>query len=117
MKFMALYRPGREGVAPPPQAEMEKLVEEQTRAGILIATGGFEESAKGARVRIAGGAFTVTDGPFTETKELITGFAIVRVASKAEAIKECKRFLALMVEGECEVRQMFDAEDFAPANG
>jgi len=96
---------------------MEKLVDEQTRAGILLATGGFEDSSKGARVGVSSGKFSVTDGPFAETKELITGFAIVRVASKDEAIEQVRRFLALMGEGECEVRQMFDAEDEAPSKG
>jgi hypothetical protein len=62
------------------------------------------------RVRISGGAFTVTDGPFTETKELIAGYAIVQLPSKTDAVELTKRFLKLMGEGESEIRLMHEAE-------
>jgi hypothetical protein len=80
MRFMMLYKPGRESDAPPTQQEMAamgQLIEEMAKAGVLIATDGLQPSSKGARVRISGDKFTITDGPFTETKELVAGYAIV----------------------------------------
>jgi len=88
---------------------MGKLIEDMMNAGVLIATDGLQPSSKGARVRISGGTFTVTDGPFAETKELIAGYAIVEVTSKEEAIEHAKRFLTLVGKGEGEVRRMHDA--------
>ena len=89
MRFLAIYRSTETGV--PPSAEnmaaMGKLIEEMAKAGVLLATEGCQPSSKGARVRISGGNFTVTDGPFTETKEVIGGFALFQVKSKEEAIE------------------------------
>jgi hypothetical protein len=116
MRFMMLYKPGREDTNPPTQehiAEMGRYIEKLSKAGVLLATDGLQHSSKGARVRIADGRFTVTDGPFTEAKEVIGGFAIVQAESKEEAIEHAKDFLALVGEGESEVRQMHDAGDFA----
>ena len=116
MRFMVLYKPGKETDAPPSEREMAdvgQLIEEMAKAGVLIATDGLQPSSKGARVRISGGRFNVTDGPFTETKELVAGYAILSVKSKAEAIEWAKRFLKVMGEGESEVRQMHDAPAFA----
>ena len=116
MRFMMLYKPGVERDTPPGEREMAevgKLIEEMARAGVLIATDGLQPSANGARVQISNGNFTVVDGPFTETKELIAGYAIVQAKSKAEAIEWAKRFLKVMGEGESEVRQMHDAPAFA----
>jgi len=96
---------------PPTEAEMAsmgKLIEEGMKAGWLVATEGCLPSALGARVRIAQGNFTVVDGPFTETKELVGGFAILRADSKEEAIKLTKHFLNTVGTGECELRQLFD---------
>jgi hypothetical protein len=111
-----LYKPGRETDAPPTEkeiAEMGKLIGEMAQAGVLIATDGLQPSSKGARVRIgSNGRFTVTDGPFTETKELISGFAIVQAKSKAEAIELAKRFLQTVGEGESEIRLMHDVPAF-----
>jgi len=115
MRFMMLYKPGKETNAPPTEREMAavgQLIEEMAKAGVLIATDGLQPSAKGARVRISDGKFTVTDGPFAETKELIAGYAIVRAKSKPEAIELAKRFLSVMGEGESEVREMHDAPAF-----
>jgi hypothetical protein len=112
MRFMTLYKPGKEATAPPSNelfAEMGKLIEEMAKAGVLLATDGLQPSSKGARVRVSGGKFTVTDGPFTEAKELIAGYAIVQVKSKEEAIEWAKRFLKVMGEGESEIRQMHGA--------
>ena len=115
MRFMMLYKPGRETDAPPTERELAAvggLIEEMARAGVLIATDGLQPSAKGARVRIEGGKFAVTDGPFTETKELIAGYAIVQVRSKEEAIELAKRFLQVMGEGVSEIRLMHDVPAF-----
>jgi hypothetical protein len=111
LRFMILYRADKESDAPPSEQEIAavgQLIEDMATAGVLIATDGLQPSSKGARVRISGGKFTVTDGPFAETKELIAGFAIVRVKSKGEAIELAKRFLKVMGEGESEIRLMHD---------
>jgi hypothetical protein len=120
MRFMMLYKPGRESDAPPSQqemADMGRFIEEIATAGVLIATDGLQPSSKGARVRISGDRisgdqFTVTDGPFTEAKELIAGYAIVEAKSKREAIELAKRFLEVVGEGQSEIRQMHDAPAF-----
>ncbi len=115
MRFMLLYKTSKESDAPPSQQEMAavgQLIEEMAKAGVLIATDGLQPSSKGARVRISAGKFTVTDGPFTETKELIAGYAIVQARSKADAIELAKRFLKVMGEGESEIRLMHDVPAF-----
>jgi hypothetical protein len=120
MRFMTLYKPGRETDAPPSEQKMAavgQLIEEMAKAGVLIATDGLQPSSKGARVRIDGGRFTVTDGPFTETKELIAGYAIIQAKSKQEAIELAKRFLDVMGEGESEIRLMQDVPAFGPESG
>jgi hypothetical protein len=112
---MSLYKPGRESDAPPSEkmiAAVGQLTEEFAKAGVLIATDGLQPSSKGARVRISNGKLTVTDGPFAETKELIGGYAILNAKSKEEAIELTKRFLSVMGEGECEIRQMQDEPGF-----
>jgi hypothetical protein len=120
MRFMMLYKPGKESNAPPTQQEiaaMGQLIEDMAKAGVLIATDGLQPSSQGARVRISGGRFTVTDGPFTETKELIAGYAIVQAKSKQEAIELAKRFLTVVGEGESEIRLMHDAPAFESTPG
>jgi hypothetical protein len=115
MRFMMLYKPGRESDAPPtPQemANMGQLIEDMAKAGVLIATDGLQPSSKGARVRISDGKFVVTDGPFTETKELVAGYAIVEAKSKDEAIELAKRFLTVVGEGESEIRLMHSPPAF-----
>jgi hypothetical protein len=79
----------------------------------LLATEGCLPSARGARVRLDGGKVTVTDGPFTESKELVAGFAILQANSKEEAIEITKNFLQVAGGGECEIRQIFTAPDDA----
>ena len=114
MRFMSLYKPGVEPNGPPDQQKMAalgQLIEEMTSGGVMIATDGLLPSSTGARVRISDRQFIVTDGPFAETKELIAGYAILQVESKAEAIRWAKRFLDVMGEGECEIRPMFDSEN------
>jgi hypothetical protein len=115
MRFMMLYKPGKESDAPPTEreiAEMGRFIGEMAQAGVLIATDGLQPSSKGARVRISGGKFIVTDGPFSETKELIAGYAIVQARSKQEAIELAKRFLSVVGEGESEIRLMHDEPAF-----
>jgi hypothetical protein len=90
-------------------AKMGKLIEEWTKSGRLLATEGCLPSAKGARVRLSGGKFTVTDGPFTESKELVGGFALIQANSKEEAIESTKQFLEVAGDGETEIRQVFEA--------
>jgi len=97
-------------------AQMGKLIEESMKSGTLLATEGCLPSAKGARIRLSGGKFTVTDGPFTESKELVAGFALIKAKSKEEAIEYTKNFLKIAGDGETEIRQVFDAADFAPEN-
>jgi hypothetical protein len=111
MKFLSIYKTA-ERSAPPSQEEMSKmgkLIEEGMKAGWLLGTEGCLPSALGARVRLSGGKLTVTDGPFTEAKELVGGFAILRTNSKEEAIELAKQFLPVAGDGECELRQLYEA--------
>lgn len=111
MKFLSIYMHAERNT-PPTQEEMStmgKLVEEGFKAGWLLATEGCLPSALGARVRRSDGTLTVTDGPFTEAKELVGGFAILKTNSKAEAIELTRKFLAVAGEGECELRQLYEA--------
>ena len=117
MKFLCIYKPGKPEGTPPSQehmAKMGQLIEEFTNSGILISTEGCLPSAKGARVRMANGKITVTDGPFTEAKEIIGGFALIRANSKEEAIEHTKKFLKVAGDGESEIRQIFEAADITP---
>lgn len=117
MRYLCLYKPAKkEGVPPTPQemAEMGKLIEDMTREGVLLATEGCTPTAMGAKVRLADGKFTVSDGPFTEAKEIVGGFAILEAKSKAEIIEQNKRFLKVAGDGETEIRKLYGPEDFAP---
>ena len=111
MRFMCLYKPAQPEGIPPTQremAEMGQLIEEMTKAGVLLAAEGCQPSAKGARVRLSGGKVTVKDGPFTEAKELVGGFAILEAKSKEEAIELVKRFLKVAGDGETEIRLLHE---------
>jgi hypothetical protein len=94
-------------------AEMGKFNEQLVKAGVMLAGEGLHASSKGARVRFEGSRRTVLDGPFAESKELIAGFWLWQVKSRDEAIEWLKR--APFQEGEVEIRQVFEAEDFGPA--
>jgi hypothetical protein len=110
MKFLSIYK-STEKNTPPSQAEMSrmgKLVEDGFKAGWLVATEGCLPSVLGARVRRSGEKITVTDGPFSEAKEVVGGFAILRTHSKEEAIQLAKQFLQVAGEGECELRQVYE---------
>src|SRR6266851_2062042 len=111
MRFLSIYKTVERN-SPPSQEEMSKmgkLIEESMKAGTLLATEGCLPSSLGARVRISGDKVTVTDGPFTESKELIAGFALLQANSKEEAIDIAKQFLQVAGAGECELRQIFEA--------
>ena len=111
MRFLCIYKPAKPEGASPTQAEMDKmgkLIEESFKSGKLLATEGCLPSALGARVRLTDGNFKVTDGPFTEAKEVVGGFAIIEAKSKVEAIEITKDFLKVAGDGETEIRQIFE---------
>ncbi len=115
MRFMIIVKASAEseaGVLPDEKilTEMGKFNEELVKAGVMLAGEGLHPSSKGARVKFEGAKRTVTDGPFSETKELVAGFWLWQVKSKEEAIEWLKR--APFQEGEVEVRQVFETEDF-----
>lgn len=112
MKFLSMYKSVERNTPPSPEemARMGKLVEEGMKAGWLLATEGCLPSALGARVRASNGKLSVTDGPFTESKEVVGGFAILRAKSKDEAIQLAKDFLQVVGDGECELRQIYEAD-------
>ncbi|HET8547883.1 MAG TPA: YciI family protein [Bryobacteraceae bacterium] len=116
MRFLSIYKTAERGVPPTPEemARMGRLVEEGMKAGYLLAVEGCMPSGTGARVRLSGGKLTVTDGPFTETKEVIGGLAVLQANSKEEALEIVRRFLQTAGEGECEVRQLYEADQCAP---
>ena len=98
---------------PEMMAEMGKFIEEATKAGIVVATGALQP--KGTRLQLADGAFTVTDGPFIEVKELMGGFAVIQAKSLEEAIEWCKRFRNIVGDGESEIVPIYGPEDFSQA--
>src|SRR5438093_12675835 len=115
MRFMILVKADKNseaGVMPSEKllTDMGKFNEELVKAGVLLAGEGLHPSSKGARVAFSGDKRTVTDGPFSETKELIAGFWLIQAKSKEEAIEWVKR--APMQETELEIRQVFQADDF-----
>ena len=118
MRFMVLVKASEQteaGVLPSAEllAKMGLFNEELVRAGVLLAADGLQPTSKGARISFAGPHPTVTDGPFTETKELIAGYWLLQLKSKGEAIEWLSR--APFDSGEeIEIRQVYEAEDFAP---
>ena len=120
MRFMMIVKHA-ESSGFPPKELMEaigKLAEEESKAGTMIGSGGLGPTALGARVRLSGGQVKVIDGPFTEAKEVVGGYAQFELKSKKEAIESAVRFMELHKkywpgwEGETEIRQMFGPEDF-----
>jgi len=111
MRFLSIYKTRERNTAPTPEemATMGKLIEEGMKAGWLLGTEGCLPSSLGARVRRDSARVTVTDGPFTETKELVGGFALLKANTKDEAIELCRRFLQVAGDGECELRQLYEA--------
>ena len=125
MRFMMMVKGDKDyeaGLPPKPEllGAIGKLTHDMVTAGVLLETGGLLPSAKGARVRASGGKLSVTDGPFAETKELVGGYAIVEAKSRDEAVELGRQFMDVHVkvlgssyDGECEIRQLFDASDCA----
>ena len=125
MKFMMFVKHA-ENSGPPPQALMDaiaKLSEEAVKAGTMLGAGGLAPSVQSTRVRVSGGQIKVIDGPFTETKEVVGGFAQFELQSKEEALAGALQFMELHRkhwpewEGETEIRQIYDAEEFDEATG
>ena len=124
MKYLTFIRCSESyRASTPPAALMEAMgafVEKSLKDGTLVDTGGLLPSKDGLRVRLANGRISVTDGPFTETKEVVGGFAILEYKSKKEALEGAMDFMELHKkhwpgwEGETEVRQLLGPEDFAP---
>lgn len=122
MRFMTLVK-AHETAGPPPQALIDaiaRLGEDAATAGRLVEMGGLFPSIAGARVRLARGKITVTDGPFSEAKEVVGGYAVFELGSKQEAIEQAVRFMELHQrhwpgwEGETEVRQVATAPAASP---
>ncbi len=121
MRFMVIVKATKDseaGKMPSPQllTDMGKFNEELIKAGVMLAGEGLQASSKGARVKFVGDKRIVTDGPFAEMKELVAGFWIWKCKDKADAIAWAKRCPNPMPgqEAELEIRQVFEAEDFAP---
>ncbi len=118
MRFLSIYKT-IERTTPPTQEEMDKmgkLIEEFQKSGHLLAFEGCMPSVAGARVRLSEGDTTVTDGPFTEAKEIVGGFAILEAASKKEAVELARKFLKVAGDGECELRALFEAPEKTQAH-
>ena len=121
MRFLMISTSGEKatrrheaGEPPTPQemADMGKLIEEWAKAGVLLSAEGCLPSSTGAKVEKSGRNITVTDGPFTEAKELVGGFAIVKAKSKAEAIELAKKFLDVAGDGVSRIFQLYDDPAF-----
>jgi hypothetical protein len=110
MRFLSIYKTAERTTSPTPQemATMGKLIEEGMKKGWLLGTEGCLPSTLGARVRRSDGKISVTDGPFTEAKEVVGGFALLKADSKQEAIELARQFLKVAGDGECELRQLFE---------
>jgi len=121
MRFMVMVKADKNteaGALPDEKllTAMGKYNEELVKAGVMQAGEGLQPSSKGARVKFSGDKRTVTNGPFPESKDLVAGFWIFQVKSKDEAIEWVKRCPnPTGAEGEIEIRQIFEAEDFGPA--
>jgi hypothetical protein len=123
MRFMMIVKASKDSEAGKMPTEellnaMGKYNEDLMKAGVLVDLAGLQSSAKGARIKFAGGKTTVIDGPFAETKELIAGFWIINVKSRDEAIEWAKRVPpphGENQEGVIELRQFFELEDFGPS--
>jgi hypothetical protein len=122
MRFMMLVKHAENSMQPPKEFldAMNKLNEEATKSGAFHGGGALKATAAGARVRLSGGEIKAIDGPFTEAKEIVGGFAILEFPSREEAVKSAIEFMGLHKkywhgwEGETEVRQILGPEDFSP---
>ncbi len=117
MRFFCVSKSDKKteaGLPPDPEvlATCGAFVEEQMKSGALLATEALHPSSKAARVRVSKGKLTVTDGPFAEAKEVIASFALIQAKSKQEAIQRVAGFLQIFGEGEADIYQVYEAEDF-----
>ena len=125
MRFMIMVKANKDteaGVMPTEELidPMAKYHEELVKAGMLLEASGLQASSKGWRIKYSGGKRSIIDGPFAESKELIAGYTLIRADSREQALEWTKRFPAPFgegQEGEIEVRQLFESEDFAPSDG
>jgi hypothetical protein len=123
MRFMMIVKATKDteaGAMPQERllAEMTKYHEELQKAGVLLDASGLKPSSKGWRVKYSGSKRSVIDGPFAESKELIAGYTMIQVKSREEAMEWARRFPNPAIdgkEGEIEVRQLFELEDFGPS--
>ncbi|WP_458765235.1 YciI family protein [Cupriavidus basilensis] len=123
MRFMILVKAtqGSEAGAMPDEsrfAAMAAYHEQLAKAGVLLDAAGLKPTSAGWRIRYAGGQRTVIDGPFAESKEIVAGYTLIQVRSREEAMEWARRFPSPhgdMADGEIEVRQLFELEDFAPS--
>jgi hypothetical protein len=111
MQFISLYKPSKDNpnaTRPSPEhiQKMGQLVEAEMRSGVLVATGGVKHGGHCFQVRLDGGKYSITDGPFAEAKELIGGYALLRVKSREEAVAAVKRFLELAGDGETSLHEL-----------
>ena len=121
MKFMTMVYADEDQGPPPPSliGAIMQLGADATKAGVLVEQGGLLRSAAGLRVRVSKGKLTFTDGPFTEAKEIVGGYAVYKVGSKDEVLEWSRRFMQIHIdhwpgwEGVSEVRQIFDPADFS----
>ncbi|HTE55827.1 MAG TPA: YciI family protein [Kofleriaceae bacterium] len=115
MRFLMTYH-GEDRGPPSPEkiAALGKFSEEMAKSGVLLDTGGIMPLSTGGEVKQTGGKFTVTDGPYPETKELIVGYAIVQVSSRQEALDIARRFMAVAGDGVGEIRQLLGPTDEPP---
>jgi hypothetical protein len=124
VRFMIMVKANKDtekGVMPPENliAAMADYHEQLVKAGALLDASGLQPSSKGARIKFSGGKRRLIDGPFTETKELIAGYTLIQVKSREEAIEWAMRFPSPHgedAEGEIEIRQLFEIEDFGPSD-
>jgi hypothetical protein len=109
MKYLLLFKSDVDEVPACKQlAEMAPLVDELKKSGVLLSTEGLHPTNRGAKVRLAGGKLSATDGPFAEAKEIVAGYVLVNVRSKAEAVELAGRFLAVAGQGWGEVREVIE---------
>jgi hypothetical protein len=118
MRILGLMRADAdtEAGAPPSKELIERMgefIEEVTKAGVLLSTDGLKPSSAGKRVKLQDGRISVTDGPFTESKELVASYALFQVPTMDEAVRWTTRFLQVLGSGEVELRPIFDPEDFS----
>ncbi|GII03574.1 YciI family protein [Planobispora takensis] len=115
MRFLMMTTDDRSADNPPDEAmmaQMAEFIEEMSKSGVLLATGGLDPRA--TRITSSGGKITVTDGPYTEAKEVVVGFALIETRTKEEAIELSKRFWKIVGDGEGVIQQVFGPGDVPP---